>query len=72
MIVGLVPGEGRRAERMVRMNMRHQHMANRLVGPLPDFAEKPFPVRKTAARIGDKNGVAADDDADIGNTTRVG
>jgi hypothetical protein len=67
----LVRGESRRAERVVRMNVCDQHVANGLVRSLPDFAAQPFAVRKTSARIGDQHAIAADNETDIGNTARV-
>ena len=63
--------EGAGAEGVVRVDVADDDVADRAVGAGPDLGPEPGAVGEAAARVGDEDRVAADDEADVGDAAEI-
>ena len=68
---GLIRCEGTRAENVVRVHVRENHVPNRKPGHLPNDLAQFLTVVETAAWIGHGDGLASNDEADVGDRAGV-
>ena len=54
-----------RAEDVIRVHVRHQHVANRQLSQVPDAATQPLTVVQTAAAVEHSDAVSPNDESDV-------
>ena len=64
--------ESARPEDVVGMDMAHHHIFDRRIGLLPDRRAQIFAIREAAARVGDEDALASNDEADVGDGVVIG
>ena len=62
---------GRVAENVVRMFMRVDHIADRLVGDAADGQKQTLPDGDAAAGVDKRHGILSNDDAEIGDVASI-
>jgi hypothetical protein len=63
--------ESRSAKDVIRMNVGHHHVFDRQLGNLSDRRAQPFTVDQASSRVDHRDGLATNDESDVGYPTFI-